>query len=98
MNFDPFLSKTSATETALNQPGLGGKLYTAGRGSLCLVGLQILSSSPPTPPPTPTRIVRLRRADLSWGISVLVFLLSFCLSFIGDRHLVRLLDLEERDN
>ena len=94
MNFDPFLSKTSATETALNQPGLGGKLYTTGRGSLCLVGLQILSSSPPTP----TRIVRLRRADLSWGISVLVFLLSFCLSFIGDRHLVRLLDLEERDN
>ena len=90
MNFDPFLSKTSATETTLNQPGLGGELCTSGPGSLRLVGRQVLSSRSRSP------LLTLLSAEFSWGISVLVFLLSAWLSFIG--HLARVLDLEERAN
>ena len=88
MNFDPFLSKTSATETTLNQPGLGGKLCTRGPGSLRLVGRQVLSSR------SRSRLLTLLSAEFSWGISVLVFLLSVRLSFIG--HLGSFLGLEER--
>ena len=81
VNFDPFLSKASATETALNQPGFGGKLDPTGSLGQ-LVGLQILSSTSSASPHTFS--VRLHWADVSWGISVLVTLLSFGLSFIGD--------------
>ena len=89
MNFDPFLGKTSAAETALNQPGLRGELDGPGGDGLGLVGLQTLSSSPYT-----SCLVGLPPSDLSWGISVLVFLLSVRLSFIG--HLGSFLGLEER--
>ena len=88
VNFDPFLSKTSATETALSQPGLRGKLYSSSSCSLRLVllGQEMLSSRPLT------FSVRPPSADLTWWISVLVFLLSFLLSFIGYWHLVRFLE------
>ena len=86
VNFDPILSKTSATETALNQPGLRGKLYSSCSLRLALFGEEMLSSRPLT------FSVRPPSADLTWWISVLVFLLSFLLSFTRYGYLAGFLE------